>query len=59
MAVVVVGSLIWWMTPPRGLMPPIAPSAALLLGLGLVGYLASWGWFIWLRYFLDPDRRRS
>ena len=59
MGLVVAGSLVWRVTPPRGLMPPVGPYAALLLGLGLVGYVASWSWFIWLRYFRDPDRANS
>jgi len=44
------------MTPPRGLMPPTGTPAAVLLGLGLVGYVAGWCRFIWLRYLRDPGR---
>jgi len=56
MGLVVIGALVWWMTPPRGLMPPTGTPAAVLLGLGLVGYVAGWCRFIWLRYLRDPGR---
>lgn len=56
MGMVVVGTLVWWMTPPQGLAPPISTPAALLLGLGVAGYLGSWGWMLWLRYMRAPDR---
>lgn len=59
MGLVVVGALVWWMTPPQGLAVPIGTPAAVLLGLGLVGYVASWSWFIWLRYLRNPDRPRG
>ena len=56
MGMVVVGALVWWMTPPQGLVPPVSTPAALLLGLGTVGYLCSWAWVLWLRYWRAPDR---
>ena len=56
MALVVAGALVWWVTPPSGLTPPVSLPAAALLGLGLVSYLASWGWVLWLRYMRTPDR---
>jgi len=56
MGLVVVGALVWWVTPPSGLTLPVSLPAAVLLGLGLVGYLASWGWVLWLRYLRAPDR---
>lgn len=53
MGTVMAGLLVWWMTPPQGLGPPVGTLAAVLLALGLVGYLASWGWRIWLRFTRD------
>lgn len=56
MGLVVVGTLVWWVAPPQGLVPPVGTPAMLLLGLGLVGYLGGWGWVLWLRYLRAPDR---
>jgi len=56
MGMVVVGALVWWMTPPQGLAPPISTPAALLLGVGIVVYLCSWAWVLWLRYMRAPNR---
>ena len=41
--------------PPQGLGLPAPLPAALLLGLGLVGYLGAWAWLIWLKFFGRPD----
>lgn len=49
MTLVVLGMLWWWIAPPSGLVLPVPIPAALLLGLGLVLYLAGWCWLIWLR----------
>lgn len=56
MALVVAGALVWWVAPPQGLVPPISTPAAVLLGLGIIGYLGSWARVIWLRYMRAPDR---
>jgi len=56
MGVVVIGALVWWVSPPQGLRPPVSTPAAALLGLGLIGYLASWGWLLWLRFMRPPGR---
>lgn len=56
MALVVIGMLVWWMTPPQGLVPPAGTTAAVLMGGGLIGYLGSWGWMLWLRYMRAPNR---
>ena len=56
MGLVVAGALVWWMTPPAGLTPPVSLPALLLLGLGIVGYIGGWGWVLWLRYWRDPER---
>lgn len=56
MGLVVVGALVWWVTPPEGLTPPVSMPAMVLLGLGLVGYLGAWGWVLWLRFMRDPDK---
>jgi len=56
MGSVMIGALVWWMTPPPGLALPISTPAALLLGAGIVGYLASWGWMLWLRFVRAPDK---
>ena len=55
MGLVMIGALVWWMTPPSGLALPISMPAALLLGLGIVGYLTSWGWMLWLRFVRAPN----
>lgn len=57
MGLVVAGALVWWMTPPAGLMPPVSMAAAVLLGLGIVGYVVSWSWMLWLRYMRAPGRQ--
>lgn len=55
MSSVVVGMIWWWLAPPQGLALPAPFPAALLLGVGLVGYLASWGRLMWLKFFARPD----
>lgn len=49
MTLVVAGMLWWWLAPPSGLALPVPVPAALLLGLGMVLYLAGWCWIVWLR----------
>jgi len=56
MGLVVIGALVWWMTPPQGLAPPVSTPAALLLGLGIAGYVGSWARVIWLRFMRAPDQ---
>lgn len=56
MGLVVAGALVWWVTPPAGLVPPVSMPAALLLGLGIVGYVVSWSRMLWLRYMRAPGR---
>lgn len=58
MALVVAGMIAWWLTGPQGLVLPLAPLPAALLGAGLVGYIASWSWMIWLRMRHDPRKHR-
>ncbi|MBY6205905.1 hypothetical protein [Halomonas denitrificans] len=55
MTLVVVGMVWWWLAPPQGLGLPVPSVAGGLLGLGLVGYLAAWGWLVWLKFFGRPD----
>ena len=50
MTAVIGGLLWWWFVPPTGLALPAPWPAGVLLGLGLVGYLASWGWLAWLKW---------
>ena len=57
MTLVVLGALVWWMSPPAGLVPPVGLPAAVLLGVGLVGHVAAWGWYLWLRHMRHPGRR--
>jgi len=56
MALVVAGALVWWVAPPQGLVPPISAPAALLLALGLAGYIGSWVRMLWLRFMRAPDQ---
>lgn len=56
MGLVVVGTLVWWMTAPAGLTLPVSMPAALLLGLGIVGYLVGWSRVLWLRLRRAPER---
>lgn len=56
MGLVVVGALVWWVAPPQGLSPPISMPAAVLLGLGVVGYLGGWARLIWLKFMRAPKR---
>jgi len=56
MGLVVAGMLVWWISPPQGLSPPVGMPAALLLGVGFVGYAGSWGWLLWLRFMRAPKR---
>ncbi len=54
MTLVVAGMLWWWFAPPQGLGLPAPVPAALLLGVGLVAYLAAWAWLVWLKFFARP-----
>lgn len=56
MTLVVAGLIIWWLTEPQGLVLPIGLVPGLLLGLGLIGYVAGWSWLVWLRMRQDPRR---
>lgn len=56
MGLVVIGALVWWMSPPAGLAPPVGVPASLLLGFGIVGYVGGWARVLWLRYMRAPDR---
>lgn len=58
MTLVVVGLIVWWLHPPRGLGLPVGIPAATLLGVGLIGYVASWSWMLWLRFRGDPGRQQ-
>ena len=49
MALVVAGALVWWVTPPQGLRPPVGMPAAVLLALGVVSYLSGWVWLLYLQ----------
>lgn len=59
MALVVVGVVVWWINEPQGLGLPVPSAAAFLLGLGLVAYVASWCWLMWLRLRQDPRKIAS
>ncbi|MFU8877083.1 MAG: hypothetical protein ACNA7E_03000 [Wenzhouxiangellaceae bacterium] len=58
MALVVFGLLGWWMSEPQGLAMPVGTIPAILLSVGVVGYLLGWGWLLWVRLREDPRRRR-
>lgn len=49
MGLVMLGALWWWFTPPQGLALPLPVVAGILMGVGLVVYLAGWAWIVWLR----------
>lgn len=57
MTLVVAGMIAWWLAGPQGLSLPIPLVPGVLLGLGLLGYVASWGWLIWLRLREDPRKQ--
>lgn len=57
MSLVMAGMIAWWMTGPPGLALPIGMVAGVLLGSGIVGYVASWSWLIWLRMMQDPRKQ--
>lgn len=59
MTLVVAGMIAWWLTGPPGLALPIALVPGLLVGVGFVGYIASWSWLIWLRMLQDPRKRQD
>lgn len=59
MALVVAGMIAWWLAEPQGLSLPIDLVPGVLLGFGLVGYVASWGWLVWLRMHMDPRQRQD
>ena len=57
MTLVVVGLIAWFVTEPRGLALPIGPVPGVLLGVGLIGYVASWGWLVWIKLRENPRRQ--
>jgi len=56
MGLVVAGALVWWLTPPPGLTPPVGMPAAVLLALGIVSYLGGWVWLLYLQSIRPRSR---
>lgn len=56
MTLVIGGLLLWWISPPRGLQPPVGAVPTVLMAAGVVGYLAGWARMLWLR---SASGRRS
>lgn len=57
MALVLAGLITWFAEAPRGLALPIGTVPGLLLGTGMLGYVASWGWLVWIKLREDPRRK--
>ncbi|MGK7296437.1 MAG: hypothetical protein ACNS61_11530 [Candidatus Wenzhouxiangella sp. M2_3B_020] len=57
MTLVVAGLIAWFVAEPRGLALPIGMFPGVLLGVGLIGYVASWGWLAWIKFREDPRRQ--
>lgn len=57
MALVVAGMIAWWLAEPQGLMLPIGTVPGVLLAVGVLGYVAAWGWLLWLKLQRDPRKR--
>ncbi|MDT8408749.1 MAG: hypothetical protein RQ741_04040 [Wenzhouxiangellaceae bacterium] len=56
MTLVVVGMILWWLDEPQGLGLPIGTLPGVLLGAGLIVYIASWCWLAWLRFRGNPSK---
>lgn len=57
MALAVCGLIGWWASEPQGLALPVPEIPSILLALGIVGYLVSWVWLLWVRWRGNPRRR--
>jgi hypothetical protein len=56
MALVVAGTITWWLSEPQGLMLPIGIAPGVLLTVGVTGYVVAWGWLLWLKLQRDPRK---
>ena len=57
MGLVMLGAILWWFSPPEGLVLPPPGTAIGLMGIGVIAYFAGWFWIFWLR--LPSNRPRG